>query len=117
VSSIPEELIAVRDEEGFSLEQLALYLEGRVEGAVGLPEIQQFAGGHANLTYLLTYPTIELVLRRPPLGPVAPGAHDMSREFRVLSRLYRAFPPAPRALLYCDDEALIPSPTASSLKS
>ena len=53
----------------------------------------------ANLTYLLSYPTVDLVLRRPPLGPVAPGAHDMGREYQVLSRLGTAFPPAPRALL------------------
>ena len=45
----------------------------------------------------------EYVLRRPPLGPVAPGSHDMSREHRVLSVLWKAFPLAPRAFLFCDD--------------
>ena len=67
-------------------------------------------GGHANLTYLLSFPDAEYVLRRPPLGPIAPGAHDMSREYRVLSRLWRAFPPAPRAHVLCDDESVIGAP-------
>src|SRR5690606_19455727 len=56
------------------------------------------------------YRDCEYVLRRPPLGPVAPGAHDMEREHRVLSRLWRAFPLAPRAYLYCDDPEVIGAP-------
>lgn len=67
----------------------------------------QFPGGHANLTYLLTLGGREFVLRRPPFGPVGPGAHDMAREFKVLSRLWRAFDRAPRAFVFCDDEAVI----------
>ena len=47
------------------------------------------------------------MLRRPPLGPVAKSAHDMAREFKVLSVLHQAFPPAPRAFLYCGDTAVI----------
>ena len=70
----------------------------------------QFAGGHANLTYLLRYGEQEYVLRRPPLGPVAATSHDMGREYRVLSVLYRAYPLAPRALLYCDDASVIGAP-------
>src|SRR5207237_838144 len=78
---------------------------------VGLPEIWQFGGGNANLTYLLRYASgVEYVLRRPPHGPVAPTAHDMAREHRVLSVLYRVFPPAPRAYLYCDDPSVIGAP-------
>lgn len=49
------------------------------------------------------------MLRRPPLGPVAEGAHDMSREYRVLSRLWQAFDKAPRAVAYCGDTAVIGS--------
>lgn len=72
--------------------------------------VMQFGGGKANLTYLLTFPDgTELVLRRPPLGPVAESAHDMSREYRVLSRLWRAFPYAARAMAYCEDESVMGS--------
>src|SRR5204863_8657077 len=49
----------------------------------------------------------EFVLRRPPLGPIPPGAHDMRRELRVLSVLHRRFPLAPQSLLLCEDESII----------
>lgn len=104
------DLIPVRAEESFSIEALARYLEGKVDGADGIPVVEQFAGGHANLTFLLSYPTIDLVLRRPPLGPVAPGSHDMAREYRVLSRLHRSFAPAPEAFQFCDDSEVIGAP-------
>lgn len=104
------DLIEVRPDERFDTDALAGWLE-TVEGVpVGTPEIAQFGGGKANLTYLLSFPDgSELVLRRPPLGPVAPGAHDMSREYRVLSRLWRSFDKAPRAIAYCSDESVIGS--------
>jgi len=50
-------------------------------------EVLQFPNGSANLTYLIRLGPHELVLRRPPMGQIAPGAHDMRREFKVLSRL------------------------------
>src|SRR5882672_11436420 len=50
-------------------------------------EVRQFSGGSANLTYLLRFGARSLVLRRPPFGTIAPGAHDMAREYRVLSTL------------------------------
>ncbi|MGH8957148.1 MAG: phosphotransferase, partial [Acidimicrobiia bacterium] len=104
------DLIDIRPEETFNVVRVAEFLAGKVDGAVGVPSVRQFSGGHANLTYLLEYPDVDLVLRRPPLGPVAPGSHDMGREFAVLSRLYQAFPPAPRAFVLCDDPAVIGSP-------
>ncbi len=69
--------------------------------------MEQFPGGHSNLTYLLRYGKREFVLRRPPLGPVAPTAHDMTREHRVLGALWRVFPPAPRPYLLCEDPSVI----------
>lgn len=107
------ELIDVRPDESFDEAALADHLRGRLDGASGELTVEQFAGGHANLTYLLRFATDELteyVLRRPPLGPVAPSSHDMAREYRVLSNLWRAFPLAPRAFLFCDDEDLIGAP-------
>ncbi|MFN8544871.1 MAG: phosphotransferase family protein [Candidatus Binatia bacterium] len=86
------------------------YLEGKIPGIAGVPDIWQFPGGHANLTYLVHYPGVSYVLRRPPYGDIAPGAHDMSREYRALSRLYRVFPPAPRAFVFCEDTAVIGAP-------
>jgi aminoglycoside phosphotransferase (APT) family kinase protein len=71
------------------------------------PTISQFPGGHSNLTYLLTFGDADVVIRRPPLGPVAPTAHDMAREFRWLSAMHRVFPLAPRPYALCDDPSVI----------
>ncbi len=106
----PPEIIPVRQDEDFDHDKVAAYLCGKLEGASGPLEVSQFAGGHANLTYLLRFGGVEYVLRRPPLGRVAASAHDMSREHRVLSVLYRIYPLAPRAFLYCDDAEVIGAP-------
>src|SRR5262249_59953307 len=68
------------------------------------------AGGHANLTYLLRFGDQEYVLRRPPSGPVAAGAYDMAREFRVLSALWPVYPPACQPFLFCDDASVLGAP-------
>src|SRR5882762_3320140 len=104
------ELIDERPDEHLDSSRLEPYLRERLEGAEGPLAVRQFGGGKANLTYLLQFNTREYVLRRPPLGPVAPSSHDMAREYRVLSVLHRAFPPAPRALLFCEDPGVIGAP-------
>ncbi|MBZ0284369.1 MAG: phosphotransferase family protein [Anaerolineae bacterium] len=105
-----KDTIDVRPDEQFDEEKLASYLRGKLEGSEHPLTVRQFGGGAANLTYLLDYGDVQYVLRRPPLGPVAPSAHDMTREFRVLSALYQAFPYAPRAFVFCDDNSVIGSP-------
>jgi aminoglycoside phosphotransferase (APT) family kinase protein len=89
----------VRAGEDLDWPRVADYLRAELPGLDGDLEVRQFPNGSANLTYLLRFGGRPLVLRRPPFGRIAPGAHDMSREHRVLSRLWRAFAPAPRALL------------------
>jgi aminoglycoside phosphotransferase (APT) family kinase protein len=107
----PPDVIDVRPDETFDEARLAEFLKGKLEGSDLPLTVRQFAGGHANLTYLLQYgegdALFEYVLRRPPLGPVAKSSHDMSREFRALSKLWRFFEPAPRAFLFSDDHSLI----------
>jgi aminoglycoside phosphotransferase (APT) family kinase protein len=107
---VSSDVIAVRDGESFDSGPLAEYLKGRLEGAEAPLEVLQFPGGHANLTYLLKLDTREYVLRRPPIGPVAKSSHDMGREYRALSVLYKIFPYAPRAFLYCEDDTIIGAP-------
>jgi aminoglycoside phosphotransferase (APT) family kinase protein len=92
--------IDVRPDERLDEGRLHEYLRGKLDGAERSLKVRQFGGGAANLTYLLDFEGQEYVLRRPPLGPVAPSSHDMGREYRVLSVLHRAFPPAPRALVF-----------------
>ena len=101
------ELIVPRDDEQLPLQRLEPWLREHLEGAEGELSLAQFRGGRANLTYLLRFGAREYVLRRPPLGPIAQGAHDMGREHRVLSRLWRSFELAPRCYLHCTDEDLI----------
>jgi aminoglycoside phosphotransferase (APT) family kinase protein len=74
------------------------------------PEPRQFAGGLANLNYLVRIDDGNAVLRRPPMGPLPPGAYDMGRESRILSRLHEQFPLAPRALHLCLDTEVIGAP-------
>ncbi|HEY2974861.1 MAG TPA: phosphotransferase family protein [Pyrinomonadaceae bacterium] len=73
-------------------------------------EIAQFPGGHSNLTYLVRYGDQEFVLRRPPVGPVAPTAHDMPREYKLLSVINPSFPLAPKPILLCENAAIIGVP-------
>lgn len=73
-------------------------------------EIEQFPGGHSNLTYLLRLGEREFVLRRPPFGPVAPTAHDMPREYRLLTAINPVFHLAPKPYLLCEDVSIIGAP-------
>jgi len=104
------ELIPMRPDERIDPEKVGRFLAGKLPGAAGTPEIEQFEGGHANLTYLVKYGTLEYVLRRPPLGPVAPKSHDMGREYKVLSVLYQSYPLAPRAYLYSEEKDVVGAP-------
>lgn len=100
------EVIDVRPEERLDVSRLEPYLRANLPDATGPFQLHQFGGGHANLTYLISFGETEYVLRRPPLGPVPAHAHDMRREHAVLSKLYRSFPLAPRSFLLCTDHAI-----------
>jgi len=99
---------------GEELDQTALdgYLRAHLTGIdAGTPiEIEQFPGGHSNLTYLIRCREQEFVLRRPPVGPVAPTAHDMPREYKLLSVINPHFPLAPKPVLLCQDASVIGVP-------
>ncbi|MET0579252.1 MAG: phosphotransferase, partial [Ilumatobacteraceae bacterium] len=102
------ELADVRPGEALDWSALEAHLRAGIPELTGpMADVRQFPNGAANLTYLLRFGETELVVRRPPFGVVAPGAHDMKREYRVLSKLWRLFDRAPRAYLFCDDPAVI----------
>src|SRR5438552_13307750 len=101
------ELIDERPDERLDTSRLEPYLRANLKGADGSLTVRQFGGGKANLTYLIRFGEREFVLRRPPLGPIPPGAHDMRREHRVLSVLHRCYLLAPRSLLLCEDDSII----------
>ncbi|TMQ25181.1 MAG: phosphotransferase family protein [Candidatus Rokuibacteriota bacterium] len=112
-ADIAPEIAPVRPGEQLDWGRLQAWLRPRL--AEALPGVDgpltalQFPNGSANLTYLLRLGEHELVLRRPPMGELAPGAHDMRREFKVLSTLSRHFDRAPRAYVFCDDHAVLGS--------
>ncbi len=106
-----DDTIEVRPDERFDVDRLTGWMAGNQALPDGFPTVRQFAGGKANLTYLLQFPAGEqLVLRRPPLGPVAESSHDMTREYAVLSKLWRGFDKAPRAVALCEDSKVIGTP-------
>ena len=99
----------VRAGEELDIARLEPFLQERFAGT-GKVSVEQFPSGHSNLTYLVRLGSRELVLRRPPFGSKVRSAHDMAREYRVLSKLHAAYPVAPRALLYCDDLSILGAP-------
>lgn len=104
------ETTSVRAGEEIDAGALSAYLAGKIEGIEHGIVIQQFRGGHSNLTYLLRINGREMVLRRAPLGPVAPKAHDMVREARVMESVHPYFAPAPEVYLICEDASVIGAP-------
>ena len=101
---------AVRHGEELDLARLDRFLRSAFPSAAGPPVVEQFPSCHSNLTYLLRLGEREIVLRRPPYGSKVKSAHDMGREYRVLSKLHSAYALAPKVLLYCDDESALGFP-------
>ena len=106
-NTVHSDTAAVRKGEEIDAAKLVAYLSGKVPGIDGALSIEQFPGGHSNLTYLLRTGAHEYVLRRAPLGPVAPKAHDMAREFAVLAAVHPHFPEAPQVHHLCEDPSII----------
>jgi len=100
----------VRKGEDLSSENIEAYLKKVMPDLEGPVRVKQYPSGASNLTYLLSFDNRQLVLRRPPFGTKAATAHDMGREYKVLSALSRHWPYAPRPLVYCEDHAVIGSP-------
>lgn len=99
----------VRAGEEIDTESLSEYLRARIGSDKAEVQISQFPAGSSNLTYLIRRVPEEFVLRRPPFGNTIKTAHDMRREFEVLSKLSAVYPPAPKPILYCDDTSVIDS--------
>ena len=102
------ETIRVREDEDFDRDAAERYMREHIEGLPeGKLEVWQFPSGASNLTYLVKIGDWEGVLRRPPLGPVPPKAHDMERESKLLTKIHEAFTLAPKPYFFTDDESII----------
>jgi aminoglycoside phosphotransferase (APT) family kinase protein len=101
---------AVRADSTFDVEALAAWLRARDGGLGAAPELLQFGRGYSNLTYLVRFGQRELVVRRAPPHIQIKSAHDMGREFRILSSLASVWPKVPRPIAYCEDASIIGTP-------
>jgi len=97
----------IRQGEELDLAAVRKYLAEQVPGLEGEIAIEQFPSGHSNLTYMIKVGEREMVLRRPPFGSKVKSAHDMGREYRILSALHPVYPPAPLPLAFCEDESVL----------
>ena len=108
MSEVVDAARAIRAGEELDVAALQDYLTAKIPDLAGKPlEVLQFPGGHSNLTYLLKAGARELVLRRPPFGTKVKSAHDMGREFRILSALSGSYPHAPKPIAYCEDPSVM----------
>src|SRR5215468_6837730 len=117
MSSLAPDTAPVRAGEELDWNSLEAYLRERLpsdfDGGLDRDariEVMQFPGGHSNLTYCLRIGDREFVMRRPPFGPVAPTAHDMPREYRLLAAINPHFQLAPKPYLLCEDLSVIGAP-------
>ncbi len=99
----------IRSGEELDLARLEPYLHRQFPDLNGPVNVAQFPSGHSNLTYSVTLGGNEMVLRRPPFGSKVKSAHDMGREYHVLSQVHSVYP-VPRPLLYCADESIVGAP-------
>ena len=99
-----------RPGEELDASKLEAWLKERFPALQGSIEVTQFPKGYSNLTYLLHFGDRQMVLRRPPFGAKIKSAHDMGREFRILSHLIVVYPKVPRPLAYCEDESVLGAP-------
>ena len=100
----------VRAGEELPTDKLLSYLSNHLPNISPPLIVKQYAAGFSNLTYLLRAGDRELVLRRPPIGAKIKTAHDMGREYRILSHLYPVYKKVPRPLLFCEDDSILGAP-------
>jgi aminoglycoside phosphotransferase (APT) family kinase protein len=100
----------IRAGEELDAARLSQYLRTLFPDLNDALAIEQYPSGHSNLTYLVRAGARDFVLRRPPFGSTVKSAHDMSREFRVLSGLHRVYAQVPRPIAYCEDQGILGAP-------
>lgn len=101
---------AARQKETPDKEVLNRYLQKYCPLTGTISSIEQFPGGYSNLTFCLKSSEGEFILRRPPIGATIKSAHDMGREFTVISTLKTYYSKVPDPIHYCDDESIIGAP-------
>jgi len=98
------------DLPGLDLDRLGAWLPSAVPGAGSDLTAALIAGGKSNLTYRVTDGNSSWIVRRPPVGELLATAHDMSREYRMMSALAPTAVPVPTMYAFCDDVAVLGAP-------
>ena len=95
---------------GLDLDRLGAWLSSTVPGAGATLSATLIAGGKSNLTYRVTDGDSSWIVRRPPVGELLATAHDMSREYRMMSALAPTAVPVPVMYGFCDDTSVLGAP-------
>lgn len=104
------ETVDVLPQHRFDEDKLAAFLAAHLPKFGGAFELGQFQGGQSNPTFLLSFAERKLVLRKKPPGELLRGAHQVEREFRVMSALQNSAVPVPKMHLLCEDDEVIGTP-------
>jgi aminoglycoside phosphotransferase (APT) family kinase protein len=110
MAGLQDQTTPVRPGEELDFAKLEPFLRGHFPAETGPLIVRQYPSGHSNLTYSVQLGPREIVLRRPPFGSKVKTAHDMGREFRVLSKLHAHYSPAPQVLLFCNEDFVLGAP-------
>ena len=100
-------LVPVLSEHRFDEAALCRYLSDLIPGVNGALDVKQFQGGQSNPTYMLSSGDSRYVLRKKPPGELLPSAHQVDREYRIMSTLAATDVPVPRMRLLCEDESIL----------
>jgi len=102
--------VEIREGEELDIPKVTEFIKDNIPGTEGQTSIKQFPSGFSNLTYLIKIGESEFILRRPPFGEKAKTAHDMGREYNILTALQPVYQYSPQPLLYAEESDVMPAP-------
>lgn len=97
----------VREADSFNTKAVRDFVLQHRPDLMGEMKVRQFRGGASNLTYQIDFDNANFIVRTPPVGTKAKSAHDMGREYNVMSKLKPVYPTVPEMIAFCKDETLI----------
>jgi aminoglycoside phosphotransferase (APT) family kinase protein len=105
--SVLDQAGKIRTGEELDVAIIDTYMKAQIPGLQGDPVITQFPAGASNLTYQISYGEKDYILRRPPFGKIAKGAHDMLREANIMKGLKPVYPYVPNIIAMCEDDSIL----------
>jgi aminoglycoside phosphotransferase (APT) family kinase protein len=102
--------IPVLDVHRFDAERLRAYMADRMDGVGADIEVRQFPGGQSNPTFMIVTGGREYVMRKKPPGDLLPSAHQVEREYKVMTALGNTGVPVPKTYMLCEDDGIVGTP-------